>query len=129
MAPAQQRLDSCEASRLGRDQRLVMKQQLVPVDGVEQRVFHRQPAARARAHLRAVHDEAIPAARLGLVHRGIGVLVQRLRFSARVRRDADSHRGGDVERLPFDRKGLFQRTQAALSHRHRRGGILKPGKE
>ena len=127
--PAEQRFDACEAARLGRDQRLVMQQQLVPFDGVEQRVLHRQSAARARTHLCAIHDEAVSAARLGLVHRRIGVLEQRLRFGARVRRDADSYGDGDVERLPIDRKRLFQRTQAALGDRHRRGGILKPGKE
>ena len=69
-----QRLDAGQLSGPRRDQGLVIQQELVPLYGVEECVFHQQAAARTGAHIRAVHDHAIAAASLGLVHRRIRIL-------------------------------------------------------
>ena len=106
-----------------------MQQQLCSFDSVKQRIFHRQSAARTFAHVRAVQDQAIAAARLGLVHGGIRILQQHLRSGARIRRQAQSYGSGDVQSLTVDDKRFLERRQTPLRNRKRDPGILESRQE
>ena len=106
--PADQRLDGDDAGVLDVDDRLHVQAQLALADRAPQPRREREPLTGVR-RLRLVERHRAATAALGLVHRVVGVLEERVRVGRvlRVQRDAD--RRADVEERIGDLEGLVER--------------------
>ena len=105
MAPAHQRLDTDQVARSQVDDGLVVRLELPLLDGGGQLVFDAHAAARGAQHLGREHLRVTLAARLGRVHRGIGVAQQPFDVADAIReRHADA--GADAHLLAVDLERL-----------------------
>ena len=71
--PPDQRLEADAHPRGQRHDRLIVHLEVVVVDGVAQVVLEAEPVERARVHVGVEQLVARLAARLGVIHRGVGV--------------------------------------------------------
>ena len=103
--PAQQRFESGDLAALQVRFRLVINQELPPLQRAPQAVFKIQPVHRAGVHLPREELEVVPARILGAVHRGIRILDQRITVIAvgRVHADADTRGHVDLVMLEHER--------------------------
>ena len=106
--PAHERLDAGDAAGREIDLRLVVQDQLVALERAAQLGDQGQPLARVAVAGRVVGLEA-GARLLGLVHRDVGALQQRLGLGAVLRRErgADARVHDDLE--PFDLERVLER--------------------
>ena len=91
------------------DLRLVVQRELLALQRPAQALFDRLPLHGARVHRRLEELIALAAVFLGLVHRGVGVLDQRLGIQAVVGVDADADADGDVQIVLVDRDAAAPR--------------------
>lgn len=109
--PADQRFGGDDASTEQVDLRLVHEMEFAVVGRAAQMGFHPQPV---RLGLRQRGRERLPCvarAALAVVHRGVGVLDQRLRAFAVAGRAGDADAGGDREFLIVEAETVHQRLQ------------------
>ena len=102
--PAHERLDAGDAAGREVDLRLVVQDQLVALERAAQLGDQRQPLARVAVARRVVGLEA-GARLLGLVHRDVGALQQRVGVGAvlRAERGADARVHHDLEPVDLER--------------------------
>ena len=86
--------------------RLVVQQQLVALDGAAQALLHREPLVGELVHLGGEELEGVAPLGLRAVHRGVGVLQQRLHVGPVLRIEADARAAGDVQLALADHDGL-----------------------
>ena len=93
--PADQRLEPDAHPGRQRHDRLVVDLEVVGGDRAAQVVLEAEAVANAGVHVRVEHFVARLAARLGVIHRGVGVAhhLVRVRVVGRTERDADAGRG------------------------------------
>ena len=112
--PAHERLDAVDRAAGHADDGLVVEHELLALHGAPQGGLGAHPLERAGPQRRVEHLVARATARLGAVHRRVGVAQQvdgRLRLRAG-QRDAD--RGGDEDLLLGQPEGPAQRRGQAL---------------
>ena len=102
MHPADQRLGAGHRSGFEIDLRLVVQHELAPGEGAMQAGFDPLPLDGPCVHLPLEELIVVPAAFLGVVHRGVRALDQRLRIRTVVGVDADADGGGDMQLVVRD---------------------------
>ena len=98
---------------------LVVELEFVALERMPQARFQRQTLERVGVELLGIELEVVLAFFLGLVHRDIGVLRQRLLVQAVVRIGADADAGGDAKLLADQREGLGDRRREFSARRSR----------
>ena len=111
MSPAKQGFRPGDLSRSQIDLRLIVQRELLPFQSASQAFLDRLPLHGAHVHRGREKLIALAPMFLGLVHRGIGILDQRLRIQAVIGIDADADAGGDVKLVLVDRMRLGHRLQ------------------
>ena len=106
VVPARQRLDAMDGAVAGPDLRLIVQLQRVVGDRAAQRRAVLQPLLGEPVHVGAEEAERGAAGLLGLVHRRIGLLDQRIDVGGVVRIQADADAGGHRHLLGADPQRL-----------------------
>ncbi len=91
-----------------------MQHELPLLERMAQVAFQLQSLQRAGIHVRLVELEVVLATRLGVVHRGVGVLHQLAEVVAILRTQRDANAGGDEEFATGQRERHFQALQDAF---------------
>ncbi len=117
--PAHERLDAGDAVAAEVELGLEVQGQAVLGDRVAQLADQLQALAGVQVALARVELGA-RAARLGLVHRDVGALEQRLGVVAVLREQRDADAGGDLQLDPLDGEALRQRRGDPLAGARRR---------
>ncbi len=115
--PAQQGFAADDAAARQVDQRLVVEQEFVALQGAAQVVVQVQPFLGVGIHAFGIEAEGIAAGGLGVVHRGIGLPQQRVEGVAVFRIDGDADRCRNFRFVRLDVEGFAQ-------HRHHFRGDL-----
>ena len=122
--PAHQGLGTADVPAFQADHRLVMHRQRALLECAAQSGFEMDAPHRALGDALLVKVESVAPAVLGLVHRRVGMLHQRLGVPAVLRVQADADAGGNMQRVIADDQHLFQRLDDFF--RHVRGGLAIP---
>ncbi len=87
------------------DDGLIVKDEFLSLQRAAEQCAHAHSLARFRGHRRIADGVAITAQTLGVIHRDVGGLEQRVdRFTVlRVERDADAGAGEDLAASDYDR--------------------------
>ena len=101
------------------DLRLVLQEQLVAFERASQLIFQRDALALERGHERRVRLQIVLAAVLGVVHRRVGVLEQRLDVAGVFRVDRQARARGHREFLLLERERFRQRAEHLVRDRRR----------
>ena len=132
MLPAQEGLDGGHPPRGQVEDRLVVQAQLSLGQGLAQPALQGQALQGGGVHVGSVELVAVAALLLGAVHRGVGVLHQRLRVPAVLRVEADADAGRHEQLLVLLQEGLAQRVEHLVRHLgrvHRRGDVGQQQRE
>src|SRR5438132_3831591 len=97
MLPSKQSFDSDRFGGLKRDERLIVKRELVPLDRVAKIVLENQPLECNGVHRRGVELIAIASLCFGAMQCGIGVADQSLAIVSVGWKHADAQAAGDME--------------------------------
>ncbi len=119
MVPADQRLDADDPAGAHLDLRLVVELELAAFERLAQVVLERKALRRRGPHRLAVEKAAVAAFALGVRHRHVGVLEQRVEVVAvaRIEHDADRRRHEYFLRAEHDR--LRQRGEQPVRRARR----------
>ena len=118
--PAHQGLGAHQAA-VGGHQRLVVKHQLVAIEGAAQGVFEGQALAAHRVHARGEELDAVAARLLGPVHGHVGPVEEDLGVPPVVGVDRHADAGGQAELAAGQPEGFVEGRQQA------RGAGTQPG--
>ncbi len=102
MVPPDQRFERDDFLPVAVEDRLIVKDQLIALEGVVQTLLERQPTAVALVHAGREHLRLIAAQLLGAVHGAVGGLEQGLDLVAVAGEDTDADRGGDEQLVSLD---------------------------
>ena len=128
MVPAHERLHTPNATGRQIDDRLELEHQLLALDRVAQRLFDVEPLDDLGAHTGVEDLHTITAARLGFVHRRVGIAQQLLgRLATRSKRDADAH--GHEDLLVADREPTTDLAADTVRELGRLGRTVDTGAE
>ena len=109
MLPAQQRLGADDAAARQVELRLVVDDELVLVERRAQAILERDAPLDRGVHVLGVEVEAVAAALLGVVHRGVGALEQRLGVLRVAREGGDADAAADRGALLAELQRLAER--------------------
>src|SRR5690242_11495840 len=104
MIPSYQGLDADDPSGLDLDLRLIVELELLAFERLAQIVLERKPLRRCSAHRILIEEITAAALRLGVVHRHVRILEQRIELVpvAWIKHDADRCRDEDLVRTQDD---------------------------
>src|SRR3569832_1685305 len=108
VTPAQQGLAANHAPARHAELRLIIEFELVAFERLAQAIFEHQPFEGRGGHVRGIKLIIVPAVRFGVIHRGVGVLEQRLDVVAVVGIDADTDAGRHDQFPLTDHEGLLE---------------------
>ena len=97
MLPADQRFDADHPAADNFGFRLILQDEFIAVDRFSEIVFESQAFDNAGIHCAAEELVAVASIFLGMVHRDIGILEQRVHVLAIIRVNADADAGSDIE--------------------------------
>ena len=124
MVPAHQRLEAEDLAGPEVDLRLIDQAQLVLRSSARRRSASSRTRVAAWIGQAMIEQlEAVAAARLGPIERGVGVAQQHVALLAVVREDGDADAGGDVQFLLVD---PHRRAHGFQQLAHRRHRVLRP---
>ena len=116
MLPPDERLGAGQDSVVDLSLRLVVQYQLSKLERAIQFTFEFEPRRRGDVHRSRVVLKAVLAFLLRVIHRGVGVLEQRLRLIAVERIDSDTDRRGRIHAMVADSNGIAHRVEDAVGH-------------
>lgn len=129
MAPADERLGASDRARLQVYDRLVMQHQLLSLESMPQTALEGLPLKRAPVHVRLEKLIVVTTQCLGVIHREIRMLHQRLCIRPIIGIDDDADARGDMQIVPVDLVRGAQRQQNFFCAAGRISGVRHVAKQ